>query len=126
MVAEWICSQFDLVRARELRALVLQPPPTPLEAYEVMLSQEAEAQVAPTPGRRHGQRVSNELCLLYEQALADHGHNAVDLWLQYASCHLRCAAFEMASAVCQRALKMLAPDLHVDFTARYQLALQAG
>jgi hypothetical protein len=124
MVAEWICSRLDLSRARELRALVLQPPPTPLEAYEVMLSQEAEAQVARASGR--GQRVPNELCLLYEQALADHGQHAVDLWLQYAQCHLRCAAFEAAGAVCQRALKMLAPDLHAGFTAQYQLALQGG
>jgi len=91
-----------------------------------MLSQEAEAQAGRESGRGHGRRVPNELCLLCEQALADHGQHAVDLWLQYAQCHLRCAAFETAGAVCQRALKMLAPDLHAGFTARYQLALQAG
>jgi len=121
MVAQWICAHFGVSRARELRPLLLQPPPTPLGAYEVMLSQEAEAQ-AQRAGK--GPRVPNDLCLLYEQALAEHGQDAVGVWLQYAACHLGCAAFEAASAVHHRALKMLREEHHADFAARYLLALR--
>ena len=46
IVTEWICSNFDLSLSRELRGELLQLPPTPLEAYRALLSQEAAAQVS--------------------------------------------------------------------------------
>ena len=56
--------------------------------------------------------------------VSEHGHDSVDLWLHYARCHLRQGAFAKASAVHDRALRVLKEQLHSDFVTRYQEALR--
>ena len=56
--------------------------------------------------------------------VSEHGDDSVDLWLHYARCHFRQGAFAKASAVHDRALRVLKEQLHSDFVTRYQEALR--
>ena len=124
VLAEWICAHLESSRVRKVSGLVLQSPPTPLKVYELFIEKLMDAQTSKFVGTKGAARVPIELNRLFEQAISEYGRNAVDVWLWYATCHLRCADFTMAAAIYDRALKMLRQDLHGDFTARYQEAVQ--
>jgi len=137
LVAEWLC-RLNLSRARELRPALLRSPPTPLRVHEALLAHEtaegplygksvlqgASADLAGQSGGVSARCVAAELVALFERAVSEHGDDSVDLWLHYARCHLRQGAFAKASAVHDRALRVLKEQLHSDFVTRYQEALR--
>ncbi|EOD34666.1 hypothetical protein EMIHUDRAFT_111205 [Emiliania huxleyi CCMP1516] len=69
-------------------------------------------------------RLSSHAGAARRVVVSEHGHDSVDLWLHYARCHLRQGAFAKASAVHDRALRVLKEQLHSDFVTRYQEALR--
>ena len=57
---------------------------------------------------------------LFESALNEHGADAPAVWLRYAACHLARGEIKAASAVHERALKVLGQAHHASFIEAYQ------
>ena len=120
--ATWLCEQFGLERCRQLRAKLLELPPTPLEGYAPLLVQEEEADEAALASSRHAPTpppLPTPLRSLYELALSEHAEHAPALWLRYAS---RCGARDDHSGgaiVYARALRALAQEHRHDFMREY-------
>ena len=120
--ATWLCEQFGLERCRQLRAKLLELPPTPLEGYAPLLVQEEEADEAALASSRHAPTpppLPQPLRSLYELALSEHAEHAPALWLRYAS---RCGARDDHSGgaiVYARALRALAEEHRHAFMREY-------
>jgi len=121
LLAEWLVRKCTLAQCRKLRAALLQAPPTPLPAYELLLAHELQH----APSQRGGPLAAH-LRGLFEQCLGEHGRSAVGVWCRYASCHIARADFAAASALHRRALAALSERHHPAFTAAYSAEMHGA